>query len=124
MKAELKRVTWPTRIDVMRWTGVVVVALLFFGVFVAILDNLIITPLLILVSGADPSSIDWGSVFTGGDFSTDGSSAADASSGADASADAGADAGSDAGSAEGDAGADTGASDAGDGTESETGSEG
>ncbi len=51
VRAEMKRVTWPTRIDVLRWSGVVVVALLFFGVFVALLDNAIITPLLVLVSG-------------------------------------------------------------------------
>ena len=47
----MKRVTWPTRTDVLRWSGVVVVALLFFGVFVAVLDNAIITPLLVLISG-------------------------------------------------------------------------
>lgn len=51
VKAEMKRVTWPTRTDVIRWTGVVVVALLFFGVFVAVLDNAIVTPLLVLISG-------------------------------------------------------------------------
>jgi len=51
VKAEMKRVTWPTRSDVIRWSGVVVVALLFFGVFVAVLDNVIITPLLVLISG-------------------------------------------------------------------------
>ena len=51
VKSEMKRVTWPTRTDVLRWSGVVVVALLFFGVFVAILDNAIITPLLVLISG-------------------------------------------------------------------------
>ena len=51
VKGELKRVTWPTRTDVLRWTGVVVVALIFFGVFVALLDNVIITPLLVLISG-------------------------------------------------------------------------
>ena len=106
VKAELKRVTWPSRVDVMRWTGVVLVALVFFGVFVAILDNLIITPLLILVSGADPASIDWGSVFSGGDFSTDGSSAADASSGADASGDASSAADGSSDTAEPDAGND------------------
>ena len=38
-----RRVTWPTRTDVLRWSGVVVVALLFFGIFVALLDNVIIT---------------------------------------------------------------------------------
>ena len=51
VKSEMKRVTWPTRTDVLRWTGVVVVALVFFGVFVALLDNVIITPLLVLISG-------------------------------------------------------------------------
>lgn len=51
VKAEMKRVTWPSRPDVLRWTGVVVLALLFFGVFVAVLDNVIITPLLVLISG-------------------------------------------------------------------------
>lgn len=51
VKAEMKRVTWPTRTDVLRWSGVVVVALLFFGVFVALLDNVIITPLLVAISG-------------------------------------------------------------------------
>ena len=51
VKAEMKRVTWPSRPDVLRWTGVVVIALLFFGVFVAGLDNLIVTPLLVAISG-------------------------------------------------------------------------
>jgi len=48
VKAEMKRVTWPTRTDVIRWSGVVVGALLFFGVFVFILDN-IFPQLLILI---------------------------------------------------------------------------
>ena len=51
VKAEMKRVTWPTRQDVLRWSGVVVCALLFFGIYVAILDNGIITPLLVALSG-------------------------------------------------------------------------
>lgn len=51
VRAELKRVTWPSREDVLRWSLVVVVALLFFGIYVAILDNAIITPLLIAISG-------------------------------------------------------------------------
>ena len=50
IRAELKRVTWPTRKDVLQWSGVVVGALLFFGVFVALLDNAIITPLLVGIS--------------------------------------------------------------------------
>lgn len=51
VKAELKRVTWPARTEVLRWTGVVVAALVFFGVFVAVLDNLIVTPLIVALSG-------------------------------------------------------------------------
>ena len=51
VKAELKRVTWPTRADVLRWSVVVVAALVFFGVFVAVLDNAVITPLLVFISG-------------------------------------------------------------------------
>lgn len=51
VKAEMKRVTWPTKQDVLRWSGVVVGALLFFGIFVAILDNAVITPILFAVSG-------------------------------------------------------------------------
>ena len=51
VRAEMKRVTWPTRQDVTRWTGVVVGALIFFGVYVAVLDNVIITPALVAVSG-------------------------------------------------------------------------
>ncbi len=51
VKAEMKRVTWPTKQDVLRWSGVVVAALLFFGVYVALLDNVIVTPLLVAISG-------------------------------------------------------------------------
>lgn len=51
VRSELRRVTWPTKQDVMRWSVVVVVALVFFGVYVAALDNVIITPLLIAISG-------------------------------------------------------------------------
>ena len=47
----MKRVTWPSREDVLRWSGVVVVALLFFGAYVAVLDNAIITPILLFISG-------------------------------------------------------------------------
>ena len=51
VRSELKRVTWPTKQDVLRWSVVVVVALVFFGVYVAVLDNVVITPLLIEISG-------------------------------------------------------------------------
>jgi len=51
VKAEMKRVTWPTKKDVIRWSLVVVAALVFFGVYVAVLDNVIITPILVAISG-------------------------------------------------------------------------
>ena len=51
VKAEMKRVTWPSRTDVIRWSGVVVGALVFFGVYVALLDNVIVTPALVALSG-------------------------------------------------------------------------
>ncbi|OUO90046.1 preprotein translocase subunit SecE [Gordonibacter sp. An230] len=51
VRAELKRVTWPTKQDVLRWSVVVVVALLFFGVYVAALDNVVIAPILVAISG-------------------------------------------------------------------------
>ena len=50
VRSEMKRVTWPTRNEVLRWTGVVVGALLFFGVFVAVLDNFIVTPIVVGIS--------------------------------------------------------------------------
>ena len=50
VRSELKRVTWPSRSDVVRWTAVVIGALLFFGVFVAVLDNLIVTPVMVAIS--------------------------------------------------------------------------
>ena len=50
VRAEMKRVTWPTKKDVLRWSVVVVAALLFFGVYVALLDNVIITPVLVGIS--------------------------------------------------------------------------
>ena len=50
VRAEMKRVTWPSRTDVMRWSGVVVGALLFFGVYTAVLDNVIITPGLVALT--------------------------------------------------------------------------
>ena len=50
VKAEMKRITWPTKQDVLRWSVVVVAALLFFGIYVAVLDNVIITPALVGIS--------------------------------------------------------------------------
>ena len=51
VKSELKRVTWPSKADVLQWSVVVVVALIFFGIYVGVLDNAIITPLLFAISG-------------------------------------------------------------------------
>lgn len=51
VRAEMKRVTWPTRQDVLQWSGVVVAALIFFGVYVFILDSGIIVPVLTGLSG-------------------------------------------------------------------------
>lgn len=51
VKSELKRVTWPTKADVLQWSIVVVAALIFFGIYVGVLDNAIITPLLFAISG-------------------------------------------------------------------------
>ncbi|MEG2201185.1 MAG: preprotein translocase subunit SecE, partial [Raoultibacter sp.] len=50
VRSELKRVTWPTKKDVLRWSVVVVVALVFFGGYVLVLDNLIVTPVLVGIS--------------------------------------------------------------------------
>ncbi len=50
VRFEMKRVTWPTRPEVIRWSVVVVAALIFFGVYVALLDNAIVTPILLLIS--------------------------------------------------------------------------
>lgn len=50
VRLELKRVTWPTRQEVIRWTGVVLGALVFFGVFVAVLDA-VIQPIVVAISG-------------------------------------------------------------------------
>ena len=50
VRSEMKRVTWPTKQDVLRWSGVVIVALVFFSVFVLVLDNFIATPVLLGIS--------------------------------------------------------------------------
>ncbi len=50
VRSEMRRVTWPTKQDVLQWTGVVILALLFFGVFVTILDTWVVTPILLAIS--------------------------------------------------------------------------
>ena len=54
VRSEMRRVTWPTREDVIRWSGVVVGALIFFGVFVFVLDN-IFPQLLIAIDSLNPT---------------------------------------------------------------------
>ncbi|MEF2845843.1 MAG: preprotein translocase subunit SecE [Eggerthellaceae bacterium] len=51
VRSEMRRVTWPTKQEVLQWTGVVIVALLFFGVFVVVLDDWVVTPILFAISG-------------------------------------------------------------------------
>lgn len=46
----MRRVTWPTRKDVIQWSGVVVAALIFFGLFCVVLDDGVITPILFAIS--------------------------------------------------------------------------
>lgn len=53
VRAELKRVTWPTKQDVLRWSIVVTVALVFFGVFTYVFDN--ISMLILMGISAIPS---------------------------------------------------------------------
>lgn len=50
VRSELRRVTWPSKQEVLQWSGVVVVALLFFGVFVVVLDDWVVTPILLAIS--------------------------------------------------------------------------
>lgn len=50
VRSEMHRVTWPTKRDVLQWSGVVVAALIFFGVFVVVLDDGIVTPILLAIS--------------------------------------------------------------------------
>lgn len=51
VRSEMRRVTWPSRQDVIRWSGVVVMALIFFSLYVFVLDNFIVTQLLLAISG-------------------------------------------------------------------------
>ena len=50
VRSELRRVTWPSKQEVLQWSGVVVVALIFFGVFVVVLDDWVVTPILFAIS--------------------------------------------------------------------------
>lgn len=45
VKSEMQRVVWPTRKELVNASVIVVGALIFFGVIIAIIDNVIIVPL-------------------------------------------------------------------------------
>ena len=45
VKSEMQRVVWPTRAELVNASLIVIGALVFFGVYIAIIDNIIIIPL-------------------------------------------------------------------------------
>ena len=45
VKAEMQRVVWPTRKELVNASLIVVGAIIFFGVYIAIVDNIIVIPL-------------------------------------------------------------------------------
>lgn len=45
VKGEMQRVVWPTRPELVNASAIVIGALVFFGVYIAIIDNIIIIPL-------------------------------------------------------------------------------
>lgn len=53
---EMRRVTWPSRAETLKWSAVVLISLIFFGAFVMLLDNFVVTPFLYFISGI-PSMI-------------------------------------------------------------------
>ena len=44
VRKEVKQVTWPSREELIKYTIAVVVMLLFFGILIAVVDNLIVAP--------------------------------------------------------------------------------
>ena len=50
VKSEMKRVVWPTKQELINASLIVIGALVFFGVFIAIIDNIVIVPLDALAS--------------------------------------------------------------------------
>ena len=50
VRSEMRRVTWPTKRDVLQWSGVVIAALIFFGLFCVFFDDAIVTPILFFIS--------------------------------------------------------------------------
>lgn len=45
VKTEMQRVVWPTRPELINASFIVVGAIIFFGVFIAIIDNIVVIPL-------------------------------------------------------------------------------
>ena len=45
VKAEMQRVVWPTRKELVNASLIVVGAIIFFGVYIAIIDNIVVIPL-------------------------------------------------------------------------------
>ena len=43
VKSEIKRVTWPTKNELVKYTGAVLGMLVFFGVLIAVVDAVIVT---------------------------------------------------------------------------------
>jgi preprotein translocase SecE subunit len=121
VRLEIKRTTWPSRDEVLRMSLIVVGALIFFGVFIFVIDFLM-TKLLefyaSLVPAVDPSATT--PADTGVDPGTDAGTDTGAGTGTDAGTDAGANTGTDAG-ADADASTDAGTgTDAGAGTDTGT----
>ena len=50
VKSEMKRVVWPTKKELLNASLIVIGALVFFGVFVAVIDNIVLIPLEALAS--------------------------------------------------------------------------
>ena len=44
VRKEVKQVTWPSREELIKYSVAVVVMLLFFGILIAVVDNLIVAP--------------------------------------------------------------------------------
>ena len=51
VKAEMKRVSWPNKSELIKWSIIVLVVLIFFSLFTLFVDNFIATPLLYWISG-------------------------------------------------------------------------
>jgi preprotein translocase subunit SecE len=94
VRLEIKRTTWPTRGEVLNMTIIVIVALVFFGVLIFILDFVMVELLNLYGSFApDTATIDTPIDLSAADVGAGDTGVAPDASGADATADAAADAG-------------------------------